>query len=554
MNTAATPEKVPVSITLGCDPQVIVTLTETPTGTVFVSIASADPAVPVGDIDGIFFNLTDDSTLNALNFFPDANQGSIFSPVTGIQAAVDSVNTLANGAQVADSYDIGVQFGTVNDSTSGNVAQANFTLWSDNGPLSLEELDLKSLAVVVNSDNGNGQVLTTGDTVDSPPVYVDKVALFENFNSISNPIYSSAVEAKGGWTTHYGKLATNSCYEGELRLVEVATDGPASFSMDVRTCGIKNFENSGHAADSLRLEVQIDGGEWVLLDEFRVNDHGTQMVGSQTGKTFGETSQTLTYEGGILDTASSSVQFRLVSDLTATDEIIFVDNVQVTVSEEVPDDTAAECEPEIALSEDFSGIFHAEQSDAIASADHWAVDWYYGDLNTDGSKDGTLQLETVQSGGPATISFDASVGCAGNFENSGYAADSLRLEVQLGDGEWLLLDEFRVNDHGTKMVGSETGQTFDSHYTTLSYSGGVLDQANGDVTFRFVSDISATNEDIYIDNIEVTTCDAPPVEEDECGQYDVGYVAGIPVLKPIDEEQLKVLDEAAAEEDLLEPV
>ncbi len=51
------------------------------------------------------------------------------------------------------------------------------------------------------------------------------------------------------------------------------------------------------------------------------------------------------------------------------------------------------------------------------------------------------------------------------------------------------------------MEGSEAGSTFDHDHTSLEYSGGVLDEADGKVTFRFVSDIRAGNEDIYIDNI-----------------------------------------------------
>ena len=541
--SSATP---PVTLTLGCDPQVNVTISETDTGTLFIVVASADPTVPVGDIDGVFFNLAQDSTLADLVFFPEANQGSIFSPVTGIQANANSVNTLSNGAQVNDFYDVGIQFGTTAGTTDGTVTQANFTLYSESGPLQISDLDLDSWATVVNSDNGAGQVLTGGDSAGGDPVFVDTQALFADFNNISTPTQSAAVESNDGWVVSNGMLGTNSCYEGELRLAEVATDGPASLSLDLRTCGIQNFENSGSMADSLRLEVQIDGGQWVLLDEFRVNDAGTRMVGSETGNTFGESMTNLTYSGGVLDTATENVQFRLISDLTATNEIIFVDNVEVIVSDEVA--AGDDCVPETVLTENFDGISEAIQSDAIARADNWDVDTAYGDLNTDGSKDGTLQLETIQSDGPTTITFDAQAGCVGNFENSGAYADSLRLEVQLGTDEWVLLDEFRVNDEGTALVGSETGQSFAHDYTTLSYSGGILDQASGDVTFRFVSDISASNEDIYIDNIEVTACDGPA--GDDCGQYDANYVAGIPIIM-MPEETQEVVAEA---DDLLEEV
>ncbi|MEW9919501.1 hypothetical protein AB2B41_07800 [Marimonas sp. MJW-29] len=61
----------PVTITLGCDPQVNVTVSETTTGTLFVTVSSAHPTQPVGDIDGIFFNLAQDSTLADLVFFPE---------------------------------------------------------------------------------------------------------------------------------------------------------------------------------------------------------------------------------------------------------------------------------------------------------------------------------------------------------------------------------------------------------------------------------------------------------------------------------------------------
>ncbi|KIN60449.1 hypothetical protein Z945_1421 [Sulfitobacter noctilucae] len=724
MTTASSSAKVPVTVTLGCDPQVNVILTETPTGAIFVSIEPADPSQPIGDIDGIFFNLSDDSTLDAINFFPDANGGSIFSPVTGIQAAVNDVDTLANGAQVADGYDIGVQFGTVDDSTEGTVPQANFTIFSDNGPLLLEDLDLDSLATVVNSDDGNGLVLTTGDAPGDAPVLVSKEILFEDFDDLHSVTDSDAVESNTGWTTAWDKLVTNGHYDGTVTFEEFATEGPVTLTMDLTTHNTHVFENSGHNADSLRVEVNIDGQGWVLLDEYQVNDHGNAIVGSETGQSFnangatvsysggildtaqdsaqfrvvsdisandevikidnlsmtgteaqasgGTTTQivvqealaddfddlhrvsdadsvesntgwttawdklvtnghydgtvtfnevatdgpvtltmdltthnthvfensgwsedslrvevnidgqgwvlldeyqvndhgnaivgsetgqsfdahgaTVSYSGGILDTAQDSAQFRVVSDISANDEVIKIDNLSVTVSDEVVVEGGEVCVPETVLSEDFEDIHTPEESDAIASSDNWAVDTHYGDLNTDGHRDGTLELETIESSGPTTISFDAAAGCIKNFENSGSNEDSLRLEVKMNDDNWVLLDEFRVNDHGTEMVGSETGQTFDSSYSTLSYSGGVLDEADGDVTFRFVSDISATDEDIYIDNIEVTACDAPADTGDDCdAQYDVGYVAGVPILKPIDEDQLKDMD--AAEEDLLE--
>jgi hypothetical protein len=65
-----------VSVTRGHTPQTIVIISQNDTGRLFIIVASADPAQPV-DLDGVFFNLADDSMLGSLNFFPGANTGLI---------------------------------------------------------------------------------------------------------------------------------------------------------------------------------------------------------------------------------------------------------------------------------------------------------------------------------------------------------------------------------------------------------------------------------------------------------------------------------------------
>lgn len=312
-----------ITATLGCDPIVTVRISETDSGTLFIQVVNADQVSPA-DLDGLFFNLSDDSTIDNINFSPEANDGSIFSPVTGIQAAADAIDTLQNGAQVADGYDIGIQFGTTDSTTDGQVANANFTLFSANGqPLSISDLDVSSFTAVVDSDDGvSGQVLTTGDAPDADPVLVAKEVLFDNFNDIHDPSQSDIIDGHIDWNVSWDKLVTNSHNEGVMELKAVSTDGPATLSFDANVHNTHLFENSGWAADSLRVEVSIDGGPWVLLDEFAVNDAGTAIVGSETGQTFGNSAGNVFYEGGILDTAEDTVQFRFDSDVTASDEWI----------------------------------------------------------------------------------------------------------------------------------------------------------------------------------------------------------------------------------------
>ncbi len=496
-----------VVVTVGCDPVAEVFIKETDNGNLFVVVRSADPSAKPIDFDGVFFDLSDDSTLGSLNFSPEPNTGSIFSPVTSVQAAADSVNGLSNGAQVAQNYDVGVQFGTVDGSTQGEVAQANFTLFSDDGPLSISDLDLSSFAVVIESDGGNGQVLTTGDEPDADPVFVSTEVLFDDFDDIYRPSDSDIVESSDGWYSAYDKLITNGHNDGTLTFNEVASDGPVTLTLDLTTHNTSVFENEGHYADSLRIEVRLDNGDWVLLDNFQVNDAGTEIVGSETGQSFDVSGNTVTYSGGILDDVSNTAQFRIVSDISAGNETIKIDNVSVTATEEVEGGPAHSVET-VLLSEDFADISDPSQSDAIVSDDRWDVRG--GELVTDGYNDGVLKLAPVTADGDVEISFDARVNDPSLFEKGGYYGDKLLLQVRLEDGSWTTLDKFEVNSDGSALVGSETGNEITQQDTSLSYQGGILDDVDGEVQFRFVSDISYSNEQIFIDNIEVTAAaDAP---------------------------------------------
>jgi hypothetical protein len=113
-------------------------------------------------MDGLFFNLSDGSSLSSLNFYPEENT----LPVTDIQAEEDGVTGLPGGPEAGGTFDVGLQFGEVADSTAGNVISANFTLWSGDGPLSFEDIDLAGMRLMVNSDGPDGAVLGVSDSDD----------------------------------------------------------------------------------------------------------------------------------------------------------------------------------------------------------------------------------------------------------------------------------------------------------------------------------------------------------------------------------------------------
>lgn len=142
----------------GTDPSVTVEVLQTPEGQLFIKMEPTSWEGEVADIDGLFFNMTDDASLEGLNFFPDENA----LPVTGHAAEANAVNALDTGTTVPGSFDGMVQFGQAPDSTDGTVTNANFTLWSDNGPLTLDDIDLSSMSLVVSSPDGSQQVLEGG--------------------------------------------------------------------------------------------------------------------------------------------------------------------------------------------------------------------------------------------------------------------------------------------------------------------------------------------------------------------------------------------------------
>ncbi len=499
----------PTEVLLGCDPQVRVTIIEDD-GNLFMRVVTENPETT--DLDGLFFNLADDVDASALTIYPDfdENVGSNGENVTGYTVASGTMNQLDNGAQIQEPYDVRLEFGTVPWTSGGDVDEATLTFYIDGGNsnLTADSIDLSNLTAVVNSDNGAGLALTGGvgnSGDDATTVYETVTAIDEDMDDLAAGCGAGQTNdniVENDFKSAYGELMTNGYWDGDLQLAAVESDGPVAFSFDARANNTQAFENSGHYADSLEVQVRLDNGEWQTLDTFMVNDAGTALVGDQSGQTFGSNGSTLTYSGGVLDNVTGTAEFRIVSDISACNEKIFLDDIQVTTTEAVDAPATGETSEIVTvLSEDFVGDDTPESSDAIVHSDRWNVEQEA--LFTNGHNDGRVELAEVATDGPVEFSLDAQAVNIGNFENSGCYADSLRVEAQIDGGDWVLLDEFRVNDAGTAMVGDQTGQTFDGDMTTLNYSGGILDGANDNVQFRLVSDISANNEILRVDNLEV---------------------------------------------------
>ncbi|WP_323769210.1 hypothetical protein [Antarctobacter sp.] len=481
-------------ILLGCDPQVRVVIIEDE-GNLVVQVFAEDPANT--DIDALFFNLSNDSVAGELTIWPgyDESIGSNGENVTGYDVSIGTLSALSTGAQIQEGYDVRLEFGQIPYTAGGDVDSAQLTFYVDGGDyqLTADDIDLTNMTAVINSEGGGGIALTGGLNVTASQTEV--VALSESFDGG----FGDGVAGSDNWYVNStGHAMTDGNNDGALTFDTVATDGPVSISLDARGVNIDRFENGGYYGDSLTLQVQIDGGDWVTLDTFEVNDSGTALVGDTTGQQIGDSFGTLTYSGGLLDTATQDVQFRIVSDISADDEKVSFDNVEITVTESDAPVEVIQTET-VALTEGFDHGF----GDGVESSGRWYVN-YHDQATTNGYHDGALTFDTVETEGPVGITLDARGINIDRFENSGYSADSLTLQVQIDGGDWVTLDTFAVNDQGTALVGDTTGQTIGSGWGDLSYSGGVLDTASEDVQFRIVSDISACDEIIKIDNVEIT--------------------------------------------------
>ena len=163
------PEKTTLNFTMGTPAEINISVTETPEGQLFFNITQHDYVDEPTDVDGIFMNLTDDSKLSSLNFFPDENAEG--RDVTDIQAEADGVTGLPDGAQAGGTFDIGLQFGQVDNSKEGLVQTTNFTLWSDDGPVTFEDIDLSGMRLIVDSEGPDGEVL--GVSASDDPDFMD---------------------------------------------------------------------------------------------------------------------------------------------------------------------------------------------------------------------------------------------------------------------------------------------------------------------------------------------------------------------------------------------
>ncbi len=174
---------------------------------------------------------------------------------------------------------------------------------------------------------------------------VTETLLHEDFNGLHEPEQSDQVAGHTDWGIKDGALFSNGNADGAIAFAPVELNGHHAglFQFDIKANCVELFEADGHFQDTITVQIRVDGGDWITIDVLRRDGHSDEFVGSQSGQRFGDDGYTtLTYLNENLPDGAHTAEFRIVTNITAHDEKIFVDNVKITADkktcEDCPDD------------------------------------------------------------------------------------------------------------------------------------------------------------------------------------------------------------------------
>ncbi|MGG7564970.1 SdrD B-like domain-containing protein [Rhodovulum sp. DZ06] len=308
------------------------------------------------------------------------------------------------------------------------------------------------------------------------------------------------VVSDDNWYGSNGLAMANGCSEGALtfKSFDGSNLDSATITLTMATSDICKFEGAGYGSAQDFFYVQVwDGAEWVTLDTFtRV---GNSMVGDQTGQYFNSYGwNSISYT--VTDPADDA-QFRVISDTSASDEVIGIADFSITGVESCEPEPVI-CEPEYVslLTETFDGLCDPAESANVLWDDGWAS--YYDAAYANGCSDGSIafghfdasEYDSVQ------ISFDAGSSDICNWEGAGQAnADYVKVEL-LVDGAWVTLDTFsRV---GNDLVGDQSGQKLvNGYWGEINYT---YDHTSAWMKLKVTASMTAGDESIWLDNVEIT--------------------------------------------------
>ena len=395
-------------------------------------------------------------------------------------------------------------------------------------------------------DLGTSQILEVDAVKDTETV--DRTVLEEDFSDVGR--YTRNLErldtiAESDLIGKDGAAFSNSCADGVLLFeaadVSMLDAGTIAFFLETEGRNRSGFEAAdSRYGDSVRVEISVDGGAFVLLDLFEVRDEDLglpsdqqTLVGSLTGQTFDATGNTLSYA---IPDGASTVQLRLVTDLSAYDEIVLVDDVVISGTETVDNgyssgllanDTdgngehleivSAEGvdlfetveESVTALEENFdSARRNLENLDTVDESDLLGKNGY---AQADKWNDGELEFAEVSIAGldDETFSFSLNADTFRNqdFESQGWARDYVKVQARFDGGSYQTIDVFDVvwRNGEQVFVGRESGQevAVEGGFADLSYDLAALAGDAETAQIRLIAEVTAKGEIFQVDDVSL---------------------------------------------------
>ena len=273
-------------------------------------------------------------------------------------------------------------------------------------------------------------------------------------------------------------------------------------------------------------------------------------MGSNTGNQITESSSTLTYSGGILDGIEGSIEFRIVSDISAGDERVFFDNLTVT---ETSDDVV-EVPSGDAITVGFEGLASGDVVDGQFEGVTVSAQRAGDDANS--QNDAMIFDTNSPTGGDHDLAYDdrGNALIISEDNDSSDADDNWHGGTMTFDfdvpSEVVSINMLDIEDPGG------TIDLFDADGGLIS-SVGI--PASGDNSQQEVI-INADNVSTMqinlvgsgaVDDLTfIPNSDEEYVDDGKGDQYDVEYIAGIPVLQPVSNDKLvEAINDVDGEDD-----
>ncbi|MBV6650778.1 MAG: calcium-binding protein, partial [Hoeflea sp.] len=342
-----------------------------------------------------------------------------------------------------------------------------------------------------------------------------------------------------------GAAFSNSRADGVLLFntvdVSMLDTGTLSFTIETDGKNRSGFEAAdSRYGDYVRVEISVDGGEFILLDMFEVRQQdlglrGDQQtfVGSLTGQTFTSQSSALSYA---LPVGATSVQLRFITELSSSDEIIKFDDVLIQGEESfetgyatglLSNDTDGNGEALEIISAEGTGLFsYADEDVTVLEENFDDAGRHLDDLDTveesnlrgrngvaqaTSRGDGELEFAEVDIAGLGgeTFSFSLNADALGcnRFESYGWARDFVKVEARFDDGSYQTIDTFDVEWRSGQQifVGRNSGQevAVSDGFVNLSYDLSALAGDAATAQIRLIAEVSSSGEIFEVDDVSL---------------------------------------------------